>query len=111
MGLSDDLKKSIASSIAAMAVEISRLEMVLIMECEGVPCAGVCSVPGNLLVHVEVRLTARTDSLRAQLPKQAYYFSEHLSQLKHNILSYFLEQIIAIEMFYKGVYLDFQKIS
>ena len=51
MGLSDDLKKSIASSIAAMAVEISRLEMVLMIECEGVPCAGVCFVPGNLLPH------------------------------------------------------------
>ena len=66
MGLSDDLKKSIASSIAAMAVEISRLEMVLIMECEGVPCAGVCSVPGNLLLLNlrNLSFTSRIKTLR-----------------------------------------------
>ena len=46
-----------------------------------------------------------------RLPKPAYYFSEHLSRSKHNILSYFLEQIIATELFYKAIYSVFQKIS
>ena len=43
------LQSPLTVSIAAIFVEISRLEMVLMMECQGVPCAGVCAVPGNLL--------------------------------------------------------------
>jgi hypothetical protein len=32
-----------------MVVEISHLEVVLMMDCGGVHCSGVCTVPGNLL--------------------------------------------------------------
>jgi hypothetical protein len=33
-----------------MVVEISHLEVVLMMDCGGVHCSGVCTVPGNLLL-------------------------------------------------------------
>jgi hypothetical protein len=32
-----------------MVVEISHLEVVLMMDCGGVHCSGVCTVPGNFL--------------------------------------------------------------
>jgi hypothetical protein len=49
LGVSQEHRNAIASSIAFMVVEISHLEVVLMMDCGGVHCSGVCTVPGNLL--------------------------------------------------------------
>jgi hypothetical protein len=49
LGVSQEHRNAIASSIAFMFVEISHLEVVLMMDCGGVHCSGVCMVPGNLL--------------------------------------------------------------
>jgi hypothetical protein len=45
-------RNAIASSIVFMVIEISRLEVVLMMDYGGVHCSGVCTVPGNLLSPV-----------------------------------------------------------
>jgi hypothetical protein len=47
--VSQERRNAIASSIACMVVEISRLEVVLMMDCGGVHRSGMCTVVGNLL--------------------------------------------------------------
>jgi hypothetical protein len=60
LGVSQEHRNAIALSIAFMVVEISHLEVVLMMDCGGVYCSGVCTVPGNLLhVHVIAPVSAR----------------------------------------------------
>jgi hypothetical protein len=56
LGVSQEHRNTIASSIAFMVVEISHLEVVLMMDCGGVYCSGVCTVPGNLLYTNDSRL-------------------------------------------------------
>jgi hypothetical protein len=49
LGVSQEHRNAIASSIAFIVVEISHLKVVSIMDCGGVHCSGVCTIPGNLL--------------------------------------------------------------
>jgi hypothetical protein len=49
LGVSQECRSATALLIAFMIIEISRPEVVLMMDCGGVHCSGVCTVPGNLL--------------------------------------------------------------
>jgi hypothetical protein len=70
LGVSQERRNAVTSLIALMVVEILRLEVVLMMDCGGVHCSGVCTVPGNCwnINHLMLRESVESHFFSQQKP-------------------------------------------